>query len=114
MQRLVTEARWDLGVNSNAFVLWLFIGGRIPAPDFMLQFALFASGRNRLERVLCGALCNLGNFRLYLGPTDHFNGRHSLDEVGVKPFENDRFWLALFGNFRCGNLLCITDFSVST
>ena len=103
-----------LGVTRNAFVLWHFIGGRIPAPSIMFQFALYSARGNRLERVLFGALCNMGNFRLYVGLTDHSNGSHSLDEVGVQPFENARIRLALHSNFRCGNLLCATDVSLST
>ena len=67
-----------------------------------------------MERVLFGALCNMGNFRLYVGFTDHSNGSHSLDEVGVQPFENDRFRLALFSNICGGNMLCATDVSLST
>ncbi len=87
-------------------------GFLFPVLCFGLHFT--RRGRNRLDRVLCCALCNMGNFRFYLGLTDHSNSSHGLDEVGVQPFENDRFWLALHSNFRCGNLLCATDISFST
>ena len=80
----------------------------------MFHLALYVSGRNRMERVLFGALCNLGHLRLYVGLTDHSNGSHSLDEVGVQPLENGRFRLALLLNIRCGHLLCATDVSLST
>ncbi len=102
------------GVNYNAFVLWLSIGGRIPASGLMFQFALYEARRNRMERVLCGAFRNMGNFRIYLGPIGDCNRSHFLDEVGVSPLKNDRIRLALFSDLRCWDLLCTSDVSLST
>ena len=67
-----------------------------------------------MERILCSALRNMGSFRFHVGLTGHCHGSRRLDEIRVKPFENDGVRLALYSNLRGGNLLCATDVSIPT